>query len=132
MIPRPTRSRRTVGGGDEGSAMTELHELSAMELAGSIARGEVSSREALTHLVERVDRLDGPVNAVVTRDPDAAYAAADEADAATARGQSSGPLHGVPITVKDSFSTMGMKTTSGAPALADHVPVEDAAPVAAL
>ena len=43
-----------------------------------------------------------------------------------------GPLHGVPMTVKDSFSTAGMRTTSGAPELADHVPTEDAAPVAAV
>jgi amidase len=126
MIPRRIGSRRKV------ERMAALHELSAMELAGLIARGEVSSREALSHFVARVDRLDGPVNAVVTRDLDAAYAAADEADTATARGECSGPLHGVPITVKDSFSTVGMKTTSGAPVLADHIPVEDAAPVAAL
>ena len=112
--------------------MAALHELSATELAAAIARRDVSSREALTHLVDRVDRLDGPLNIVVTRDLDRAYAAADAADAATAAGESSGPLHGVPITVKDSFSTAGMRTTSGAPELADHVPVEDAAPVAAL
>ncbi len=112
--------------------MTELHELSAIELADAIARRDLSSREALTHLVARVDRLDGPLNAVVTRDLEAAFAGADAADAATARGEQTGPLHGVPITVKDSFSTVGMRTTSGAPELAEHVPVEDAAPVAAL
>jgi amidase len=112
--------------------MPELHELSAIDLAAAIARRDVSSREVLTHMVDRVDRLDGPVNAVVTRDLDAALAAADRADAATARGASTGAMHGVPITVKDSFSTAGMRTTSGAPELADHVPVEDAAPVAAV
>ena len=112
--------------------MSELHEWSAIELAGAIGRGEVSSREALTHFLARVDRLDGPMNAVVTRDLDAAYAAADEADRRTAAGESSGPLHGVPMTVKDSFSTAGMRTTSGAPELSDHVPTEDAAPVAAV
>ena len=67
--------------------MVALHELSALELAAAIGRREVSSREALSHFVERVDRLDGPLNAVVTRDLDAAYAAADAADAATARGE---------------------------------------------
>ena len=95
--------------------MSELHEWSAIELAGAIGRGVVSSREALTHFLARVDRLDGPMNAVVTRDLDAAYAAADEADRRTAAGESCGPLHGVPMTVKDSFSTAGMRTTSGAP-----------------
>ncbi len=112
--------------------MAALHELSAIELAGAIADRTVSSREALAHVVDRVDRLDGPLNAVVTRDLDAAFAAADRADEATARGDSLGPLHGVPMTVKDSFSTAGMRTTSGAPELADHVPTEDAAPVAAV
>lgn len=113
-------------------AMTALHQLSAIELAEAIARRDVSSREALTHLIGRVDRLDGPLNSVVTRDLDAAFAAADEADAATTRGERIGPLHGVPMTVKDSFSTAGMRTTSGAPELAEHVPDEDAAPVAAV
>src|SRR3954470_5918981 len=112
--------------------MTQLHELSAIDLAAAIARREVSSREALAHLVARVDRLDGALNSVVTRDLDAAAAAADAADEATMRGQSTGPLHGVPITVKDSFSTAALRTTSGAPELADHLPTEDAAPVAAL
>ena len=112
--------------------MGELHELSAIELAGAIARREVSSREALTHFVARVDRLDGPLNSVVTRDLDAAFAVADEADTVTVRGDALGPLHGVPMTVKDSFSTAGMRTTSGAPELAEHVPTEDAAPVAAV
>jgi amidase len=111
---------------------TAIHELSAIGLAAAIARGEVSSREALEHLVARVDRLDGPLNAVVTRDLAAARAAADRADRARASGEVIGPLHGVPITVKDSFSTAGMRTTSGAPELADHVPTEDAWPVAAL
>src|SRR3954454_7865991 len=112
--------------------MTELHELSAIDLAAAIARRDVSSREALAHFVARVDRLDGPVNSVVTRDLDAAYAAADAADAMTARGESAGALHGVPMTVKDSFSTAGLRTTSGAPELSEHVPDHDAAPVAAL
>src|SRR4051794_18566403 len=77
-----------------GAGMGELHELSAIELAGAIASKEVSSREALTHFVARVDRLDGPLNAVVTRDLDEAYAAADGADAATVRGDALAPLHG--------------------------------------
>ncbi len=112
--------------------MTAVHELSAVELAAAIADRQVSSREALAHFVERVDRLDGPLNAVVTRDLERAYAAADRADAAVVRGDALGPLHGVPMTVKDSFSTAGLRTTSGAPELAEHVPAEDAAPVAAV
>ena len=112
--------------------MAELHELSAVDLAGAIRRREVSSREALHHLVARADRLDGPLNSIVTRDLDAAETAAAAADAAIARGDEVGPLHGVPMTIKDSFSTAGMRTTSGAPELSDHVPTEDAWPVAGL
>jgi amidase len=112
--------------------MSALHELSAVALAGAIAKGELSSREALAHFIDRADRLDGPVNAIVTRDIEAAQAAAAAADDARTRGEPLGPLHGVPITIKDSYSTAGMRTTSGAPELADHVPDEDAWPVAAL
>lgn len=115
-------------GGDEG----ELHWRSATSLAAAIAAGEVGSRELLEHLVARIERLDGPVNAVVAWDLDRARAAADEADAAVARGDVLGPLHGVPMTIKDSFPTEGCVTTSGAPELADFVPTEDAWPVARL
>ncbi len=109
-----------------------LHQCSAVQLAAAIRAKEVSAREALEHFVDRVDRLDGPINAVVTRDLDRARAAAAAADDAAARGEDLGPLHGVPITVKDSFSTAGLRTTSGAPELSDHVPTEDAWPVAGL
>src|SRR4051812_7031477 len=112
--------------------MDELHWMSATELAGAIRRREVSSREALEHLLARVDVLDRTVNSVVTIDAARARAEADDADAALARGEVRGVLHGVPMTVKDSFATRGMRTTSGAPELSDHVPEEDAHPVAAL
>ncbi len=110
----------------------ELHWMSATELAQAIARRQLSSREALDHLVARVDALDGPINAVVTRDIERAVAAADAADQRTASGDDLPPLHGVPMTIKDSFQTAGCRTTSGAPELADFVPEVDAAPVARL
>lgn len=100
------------------------------ETAAAIRAREVSSRELLDAALDRIARLDGPVNAVVRLDVERARAAADAADAATARGESSGPLHGVPITIKDSFQTEGLITTSGAPELADFVPEHDADPVA--
>jgi amidase len=104
----------------------------ATECARAIRTRDVSSRELLDLLLERVDRLDGPINAVVTVDADAARARADDADRATAAGTSWGPLHGVPMTVKDVWETEGMRTTSGAPELADHVPATDALAVARL
>ncbi len=103
-----------------------------METAAAIAAKEVSSREVLDHLVDRIERLDGPVNSVVHWDLERARTAAAAADDAVADGSELGPLHGVPMTIKDSFQTEGCVTTSGAPELADHVPTEDAAPVARL
>ena len=112
--------------------MTDLHWLSATELAGKIRAGEVKSEEVLDHLVARIEALDGPINSVVCRDLERAREAARDADQATARGGDLGPLHGVPMTIKDSWQTAGCTTTSGAPELADFVPDEDAAPVARL
>ncbi|MEM9711358.1 MAG: amidase family protein, partial [Actinomycetota bacterium] len=112
--------------------MDELAYASALEIADLIRSGQVSSREAVDATVARIDRLDGPTNLVVTVDAEAARAAADAADAAQAAGYDLGPLHGVPITIKDSFETAGLRTTSGAPELATHVPERDADPVARL
>jgi amidase len=72
------------------------------------------------------------VNSVVTIDAERARREADDADRSLAAGDGHGPLHGVPITIKDSFMTAGMRTTSGAPELADHVADVDAWPVARL
>lgn len=110
----------------------DIHWRSATRLAAAIAAGEIGSREALEHLVARIERLDTDVNAVVHWDLQRARDGADAADAAVARGDELGPLHGVPMTIKDSFQTMGCVTTSGAPELADFVPDADAAPVARL
>ena len=110
--------------------MTEYSYSTAIETARAIASGNVSSRELLEAALTRVDNLDGPINAVVTLDAERALIAADEADQAVARGDQLGPLHGVPITIKDSFQTEGVITTSGSPDLADFVPDRDATPVA--
>ncbi|MDX2380239.1 MAG: amidase [Acidimicrobiia bacterium] len=110
----------------------ELHWRSATSLAAGIKEREVSSEEVLDHLVARIERLDGPVNSVVHWDLDRARIDARAADTATVTGDDLGPLHGVPMTIKDSFQTEGCITTSGAPELADFVPPADAAPVARL
>ncbi len=112
--------------------MTDLHWWSAHDLAAAIRGREISASEALAHQVERIERLDGPINSVVQWDLDRARLAASAADEAVASGDDLGPLHGVPITIKDSFQTEGCITTSGAPELAEFVPDEDAAPVARL
>src|SRR5579885_2826801 len=102
--------------------MQELAYSSAAEIARRIRQGEFSSREALDYFLARIAQLDGKINSVVTIDADRARAEAARADAARARDDAMGPLHGVPMTVKDSFQTAGMRTTSGAPELADYVP----------
>lgn len=112
--------------------MTDLHFLPAVELCRLLGTGEVSSVELLDHFLRRVDEVNGDLNAVVALDAERARARAAEADAARARGDRWGPLHGLPITIKDAFETEGLVTTSGAPALREHVPTSDADAVARL
>src|ERR1700728_188674 len=112
--------------------MSELAYSSAVAIAKMIRQREISSREAVDYFLARVEALDKPINSVVTVDAQRARTEADAADAALARGEVRGPLHGVPMTIKDSFQTAGMRTTSGAPELASFIPTEDAWPVARL
>jgi amidase len=110
--------------------MSKLAYTSAIAIAKQIRQRKISSREALDYFLARVEALDKSINSVVTVDADRARAEADKADAELARGEVRGPLHGVPMTIKDSLQTAGMRTTSGAPELAGFVPTEDAWPVA--
>lgn len=104
----------------------------ATELAAKISAGDLGSRELLEHFLTRIDALNGDLNAVVTFDLERARAAADVADAQTSAGESSGPLHGLPITVKDAIATEGIRTTGGSTELTDNVPAADAPVVAAV
>jgi amidase len=97
----------------------------AYRLAEGIRRREFSSRELLDRYLDRIARLNPSLNAVVTLDADGARRAADAADAAVARNEAVGPLHGIPMTVKDTFETAGIRTTCGVPAW-DRVPERDA------
>lgn len=109
---------------------TPVHHRSATELAAMIAAKEISSRELLDLYVSRIETLDSVTNAVVTLDLDRAHEAAADADAATAAGSPTGPLHGIPITVKDALAVEGVRSTGGAVELADHVAPADADVVA--
>ncbi len=102
------------------------------ELSQALQSKVISSRELLDQLVARAARLNPLLNAIVAWDLDRATVAAAAADEATARGGAVGPLHGLPMTVKDVFETEGLVTTSGAPELADYVPQSDALAVARL
>ncbi len=112
----------------------------ASSLAAAIRRKEVSSRELLDLYLDRIERLNPTLNAVVTLDVERARAAAAAADEATARGSGDGggaggvlgPLHGLPITIKDAIEVEGVRSTGGAVELTDHVAAADAPAVAQL
>jgi amidase len=104
----------------------------ATELIPALKAREISSRELLADLTERAQQLNPALNAIVAWDLDRATEAALAADAATASGQATGPLHGLPMTVKDVWETQGLVTTSGALPLARYVPESDAIAVGRL
>jgi amidase len=101
--------------------MTALHFQSATAIAQAIRDGRLGAREALEHFLSRVDRLNGPINAIVVQDRGGARARADAADAARAAGAALGPLHGVPMTIKESYQFAGTPTTYGIPEMRDNV-----------
>jgi amidase len=104
--------------------MSLAHE-SASELARRIRAKELSSRELTDYYIDRIERLDGALNAVVVRDFERARAAADAADTALADGRSLGALHGVPMTIKESYDIAGLPTTWGIPEFRDNVATSD-------
>ena len=103
--------------------MTQLPFASATQLARAIARREIGCREALELYLARVERYNGALNAVVVRDDERARARATALDA---RKEPSGPLHGVPMTVKESFDVAGLPTTYGIPAYAQNFAASNA------
>ena len=111
---------------------SDLDFASMLEAAGAIRRGEVSSLELIERILKRIEQYNPPLNAIVTLLRDEALAQARAADEALAKGELWGPLHGVPCTVKDAFEIANVRTTSGSPSLANHVPERDADAVARL
>ena len=99
--------------------------LPATEQAGALRAGSFSARELVEAHLARIERIDPLVNAIVTRTPELALAAADEADRRRARGDDLPPLHGLPIAHKDLQNTAGVRTTYGSTAYRDHVPSTD-------
>src|SRR5262245_5156846 len=92
---------------------TDITTLGAGEMAALIARGELSSAEAVEAHIARIERVNPALNAVVIKRYDAARGEARAADAARARGESLGPLHGVPITVKETLDLAGTPASFG-------------------
>ncbi len=106
-----------------------VHFNSATMLARSLRRGNITSTELLNLYIERIQRYNDDINAVVALDVATARKRAAEADEALAQGQVWGPLHGVPMTVKDVFEVAGMPATSGDPMLKDYTPKRNATAV---
>src|SRR6202012_1511625 len=129
-----TTTLRTLPTLPEGSVTTHdsepLHYRDATALAELIATKQVSSRKVVQAHLDRIAEVNPKINAIVTLLADDALRSADAADAAVASGAELGPLHGVPVTVKDSIDTAGV-LTQGAPKLfAGRVPDTDGTSVA--
>lgn len=112
--------------------MGEIWQKGALEIVDAIKSGETSSREAVQAHLDRIDTVNVGVNAVVRRYDEAALAAADKADAALGAGETTGPLHGLPITLKENVDMEGQPTTQGMPALLDRIAAADEPAVARL
>lgn len=110
--------------------MPDIAFASAHELAAKIRAKEIGARELLEHYLRRVEKYNPALNAIIATDYQAARSAADAADTALAKGEVSGPLHGVPMTFKESYDAERMPTTWGLEHLADNIPEVDSVPVA--
>ncbi len=105
---------------------------SATRQAEAIRSGDMSSRELLEAFIARIEKINPALNAVVTKEFVKARAAADAADKTLARGDEIGPLHGLPVTIKDALQTEGIRSTGGAVELMENVPDRDAPTVRAV
>src|ERR1700720_1109913 len=101
--------------------MDQLHFKSAVEIARLIREREVRAVEALEHFLARIEKYNPTLNAVIWLDARRAAERARAADAALAKGEVWGPLHGVPMTIKESYNVAGSPTTWGDPKLANNV-----------
>ncbi|MCA9934269.1 MAG: amidase [Ardenticatenaceae bacterium] len=108
---------------------TPINYLSASELAAKIRDGELTSRQAVESCFAQIEKHNPTFNAIVTLNKTAALATADQADRAQANGEPLSPLHGVPITIKDTYKVKGLRVTAGYEPLKDYVADEDAVPV---
>jgi amidase len=106
--------------------MTPLHYQTATALAKQIRGGKIGCLEILEIFLERTTRHNPTLNAIIVLEEDKARTRAREADSAVARGEVWGPLHGVPMTIKESFNVAGTPTTWGVPDHKDNIAAEDA------
>ncbi|MBQ74663.1 MAG: amidase [Gammaproteobacteria bacterium] len=99
---------------------------SAKRQAAAIKAGELGSRELLELYIDRIEQINPDINAVITTDFKTARRVADQADKVITAGEPVGPLHGLPVTIKDAIETKGLCSTGGAIELASYIPESDA------
>ncbi len=104
----------------------EVEAFTLAALARAIKNRQVSPVEVTEACLARIERFDRPLNAFITLTPERAMADARRAEQEIARGERRGPLHGVPMAIKDIFATRGIRTTCGSRVLRDWIPEEDA------
>jgi amidase len=109
-----------------------LHFKTAGELGAAIQRGEISPVDVTRHMLERIERLDSRLHSYFTVTADLALAQARAAEREIEAGRYRGPLHGIPIAIKDLCDTEGVRTTAGTRVMAGRVPARDATVVARL
>ena len=112
--------------------MTNLHQLTIAQASALIADRSLSPVSLMEALLTRADALEPALHVWVTLDPDAALEGARRSERELESGKSRGPLHGIPIALKDIYNTKGVLTTACSPIYADHVPDHDAHSVALL
>lgn len=108
---------------------SDLTRLTLSEATDAIRQGQLSPLELTQAYLERIERLDGRLNSYLTRMEEAALARARQAETQIRGGQRLGPLHGIPLALKDLFETAGVRTTAGSKFFADYLPAADAAVV---
>ena len=111
---------------------SDLWKMSATDLAEAIRQKQVSCREVIQAHLDRIAAMNPRVNAVTVTLADSALGAAEQADAQLARGHPVGPLHGVPMTVKENINLLGSATTHGIVTFKDLMPRADAPHIAQL
>jgi aspartyl-tRNA(Asn)/glutamyl-tRNA(Gln) amidotransferase subunit A len=105
---------------------TELTRLTLVEAMGMLRRGAVSPVELTQAFIARIERLNSALNAFITVTEEQALQQAREAEAQIQRGQWRGPLHGMPLALKDLIDTAGIRTTAASAVFKDRIPAEDA------
>ena len=110
----------------------EIPFLTASQLSRLIQSKEVSPVEATEAYLDRIDHVDGKLNSYITVSRDEALRAARDAEQSINAGRYLGPMHGIPVAVKDQFNTAGIRTTGGSRILSDFVPQEDATVISKL